>query len=418
MPKINFGGIFSSRVALTLVDCAKINQMTQRTPRRHGLWIVVALVLLTGSCCQGFVVWQGVQHSWQRHVLDLFATPHRLGSVANYVETVAGSGGSNETVANITMTPGVNGDFAHPSTFFVSFPATPAQGIYYAETSVKWSFLGNASYDPEQKAVFSSDAYSVPVSLSFPSSSLATPEVFLRGWRLDMRCDPSLQPSGRECNSDGVWPSRVSASAHSCTTSSGPSSLSVSCTLDLALDRYWTPILGGGKPFNYVMSFDFYAYLAAATAKSFSSTRASLALRADTHSRPRPLPASLAGRPGFPDGVLAVTGFSFQYLETDGMHELGRYIEDLMFYVSNATYANATGTVSYDYTVGIHAPISTMPSLVDYTLATSLLQFSSPLPSPSPSSASGSLCIPDPATHFSCTFHALPARTNVVVPLN
>src|SRR3989338_8348837 len=109
MPKINFGGIFSSRVALTLVDCAMINQMTQRTPRRHGLWIVVALVLLTGSCCQGFVVWQGFQHSWQRHVLDLFATPHRLGSVANYVETAAGSGGSNETVANITMTPGVNG---------------------------------------------------------------------------------------------------------------------------------------------------------------------------------------------------------------------------------------------------------------------------------------------------------------------
>lgn len=381
----------------------------------NKLFSLICFLLLITPFSHGFDVWQGFQHKWERRVLDIAATPHRLGSTANYIATVSSTSGTNQTVANITMTPGVNGDYAHPSTFYTSFATSPSSGVFYSEGEYLWSFVGNASYDPSQRATFSTNSVSALAQLQFPISGIPSAEMFLRGWRVDMSCDPSLQPQGHECNSNGVWPSELSVDLANCTVSSSQ----VSCVLDLAFSRYWTPLLGGGKPFNYVMSFDFYVYYAAVTAKTFSATRSYHVSRSDLHSRPAIETAQfIQGTPGYQNGIVAVTGFSFSFLETDNFHELGRYIEDMSFFVSDPSYDAASGLVAFNATVGIHAPITTMPSLIDYYLASSLLQFQTSLPNPTSSIATGSICVPDAATYFTCAFHHLTARTNVEIPLN
>jgi hypothetical protein len=51
------------------------------------IWVVLVLqVLVHIALCQNDgVIWQGFEHHWQRRAFGLFDTPHRMGSIANYV---------------------------------------------------------------------------------------------------------------------------------------------------------------------------------------------------------------------------------------------------------------------------------------------------------------------------------------------
>lgn len=377
------------------------------------LFLMIEILLLGKSSSSPTNIWQGFDHSWSRKLADIWQTPHRLGSVANYILT-----NNNQSYTNITMTPGVNGDYAHPTTYYAQLPSNAASsGLYYQEGEVLWQFTDRAAYSNLTKGVASNNSFVTQISASFPLSfSVLGADAFLRGWRIDMHCNPEQQPPGQICNSNGIWPTKLLIDIKDCQFNVGTGTLT--CTLEFALNRAWTPLFGGGKSFNYVMDFDFYAYYGVLGSKTFNSTQSPpLVDLADIHDPPIRSSSTLSGvANNYAAAVLTFSGFGFDLEETDDFHETGRYLERLMFNVHNTTYNPASGTMEFQYQLGFYSPITTLPSLVSYYRRFALLQFQLSQ-SPIESQATGSICIPDHTTLFSCTFHELPARTNDLISI-
>lgn len=373
----------------------------------------VVLCLLVAVLCAGparcLYTWQGFDHGWERRVLDLVETPHRLGPVANYLLF-------NEAAVNMTMTPGVSGDYAHPLTYYSQ---SNASSLVYQNFNYTWAFVDNATYSSTDKRFSSTNNRSTTIGISVPGAIVA--DATLAGWRLDMYCDPAKQPAGQTCNSDGVWPTRLLVDISACQFDT--LSAVLTCKLDLALNRGWTPLLGGGRSFNYVMDFRFWAYVlvvgssSAASSSSILTTRTPLVVdHNDIHEQPVEGLGKIVGTPGYPAGFVGLTGFGFEVTETDAFHELGRYLERLVFALPSYQYSPVDGSALYNYTVGFHAPITTLPSLANYWHRALLVQYQD-VQQPQQAVASGNICINDKTTYFSCELHRLPAQTTTVVRL-
>src|SRR3990167_3040125 len=50
-----------------------------------SLLFLAFAILFYLSFADNVAVWQGFQHQWERKALDVADTPHRMGSIANYI---------------------------------------------------------------------------------------------------------------------------------------------------------------------------------------------------------------------------------------------------------------------------------------------------------------------------------------------
>ena len=88
------------------------------------LLLMLLLVRAAASTNTSTAVFQGFQYEWLRSILGEFQTPHRLGSIAAYMQ--------DGSLFVSRFTPGVDGDFAHPRLFYAvvgqQAPISPLNG--------------------------------------------------------------------------------------------------------------------------------------------------------------------------------------------------------------------------------------------------------------------------------------------------
>ena len=125
------------------------------------------------------VLWQGFEHHWERRALGLVATPHRMGSFANYI-TNSDFSSSTSSVnfycaqlilvvlmfsfssfqVNQTFTPGVNGDYSYPKTYF-----SVLSDVTIVPQSISIPFQDNSTQGENPNAlsnITSSIQYTIP----------------------------------------------------------------------------------------------------------------------------------------------------------------------------------------------------------------------------------------------------------------
>jgi len=83
-------------------------------------------------------------------------------------------------------------------------------------------------------------------------------ESLLRGFKMDINCDPEKQGTGQTCNSNAIWPTKldIEITGTSVNTDDITNTSNIAIDLSFVLERGWTPMNGGGKPFNYVLDFN------------------------------------------------------------------------------------------------------------------------------------------------------------------
>lgn len=396
------------------------------------LFFAIAVALV---CCLAYVdcqssnatqtseealVWQGFDHDWQRRLLHVFETPHRLGSFANYIENEEFSSNTVYAESNVTFTPGVNGDYAYPATFFSVVDSRYAEEpLQFGRGVAQASFADQAS---NQTGVLEATTHrSIPITLEPPAGySAGEGAVVLRGFRLDMHCNPDLQPSGDVCNSDGIWASFLEVNVTGCgQTPSG----SLQCNAVFNMIRGCNPGCNSPiapKPFNYVMSYDLFIYYTYVFGAHASVDHVQASQNTDLGVVTKNV--TTVGMGGFSQGTVAITGFAYDLQQFDDIENLGRYLERLAYNVQDVTYDAEEGSASYLATLGYYTPLTTAPAHGHYLLDTTLLQFGGGVTAvqPSASPVNGTVCISDELFH--CEFNIdgvkLEETTNDVVTIS
>jgi hypothetical protein len=73
----------------------------------------------------------------------------------------------------------------------------------------------------------------------------------LNGFDINLFCDDNLQPDGKKCNSNGMWPIKMKVSIDKCDRFERKTY----CAVTYEVVRGWTPTRGGLKPYNYRITF-------------------------------------------------------------------------------------------------------------------------------------------------------------------
>lgn len=362
--------------------------------------VVVALACVVCCTAERDVVWQGFRHQWLREVTNGLRTPHRLGSFASTLSPMSSSG---NVTATTEFTPGVNGDYSHPEVFYSEYTSN---SITTTTKDVLVTFTDNSKIDQTTNLPEAQTTKRSQVNFTLPTG-IHTYTAFLRGWNVQMLCDPAKQPAGEECNSNGVWPYDLSLSVGNCT--SGGSN--VACWVNITLNRGIAPIETTDnpfrKPFNYVMDFNFtvsvtFAHPSSATGQ-FSSTLPQTFILSSGRVYPgddMKDTGHIFVNPGYGAGTVAVTGFSYKLNPVEGVPAKGRYLEWIDAHVADLGILNR-GFHSFNYTLAWGTTKSTWPIDVTASISVVLLQFPNGDGSVKPStSASGTICMSDQAFPF------------------
>jgi hypothetical protein len=368
------------------------------------------------------MIWKGFSHEWQRSLLG-FETPHRLGSFCNGILDVnATSFGGHSAVTgivNTTFTPGVNGDYAYPTTYLSGWGRYNGfDKILGGKTQVEYSFTDHST----QTAVPTANT-SLRTTAIIDMSNFATAEaalVSISGLRIDMHCNPELQPPHDICNSNGIWPSRLWVEIEQCDAGSDSAGMPIlNCTISMDLFRSWTPTHGGGKPFNYAMTFNISVYLSivGGLQSNFAATIGDPVMTdSEIHQGVSAGGSSINGQVGYPNATTTIQGFGFQLKYTKGHPNLGRYLEHLVFHVSDAGYSPQTGVMNYKFQTGYVSPSTVDKADVEYFIKPGLLQFVDEALAMTPEqSVNGTICVSGPT--FKCASKHLQNDHNDAVPV-
>ena len=193
----------------------------------------------------GAFIWQGFQHKWQRSIFG-FLTPHRVGSIENRIKNHSFNYNSTSADFLFKFTPGVNGDYAYPSTnFSIVFPKRKNySNKVFLTSKISFNLIDEASRNssfPHAETLYSEN-------FEIPLKNYTSAEVIMNGFNIDMKCTDD------SCNSNGIWPSKLTIDISNCKYDRG--NLTRNCELIFELNRGWTPAKGGGKAFNYKMSYN------------------------------------------------------------------------------------------------------------------------------------------------------------------
>eukprot|EP01064_Diplonema_japonicum_P001529 TRINITY_DN1099_c0_g2_i2.p1 TRINITY_DN1099_c0_g2~~TRINITY_DN1099_c0_g2_i2.p1 ORF type:complete len:376 (+),score=122.84 TRINITY_DN1099_c0_g2_i2:53-1129(+) len=337
-------------------------------------------------------LWQGMDARWLRREVG-FETPHRLGSVANYLMN-----NQSGWYTNMTLTPGVTGDYSHPETFYTELPS----GFTVGEEVVEFEWtdkLDNSTY---------------PSASSFKTKKFTIPQeatALLKGIRLDMHCDPSLQPVDRPCNSEGDWMSYFNIS-QSCQTPT-------SCTVAVSLTRGWTPSQGGGKPINAVMSYKAYVPVMTLIGMDHTAHAETPLVKSGTTTTNRvDEETTYLNVPLDSSAFVGIREVAFQLFETNGQKNLGRYLERFAFHVGPFSRVWPSTTLEMNYKLGVTAAeTTTYPSKFTATMVPAVVSWKTPngmFPIPQ-KKVEGTVC--QSGIGFSCRDHFLKESDNDLVPL-
>mmetsp|Transcript_20829 Transcript_20829/g.26349 ORF Transcript_20829/g.26349 Transcript_20829/m.26349 type:complete len:400 (-) Transcript_20829:50-1249(-) len=343
-------------------------------------------------------VWQGFEHHWERRALKIADTPHRMGSIANYIFNEAFQNTSSPSFqVNQTFTPGVNGDYCYPKTYFsLTSDVNVIHGVY--DVAVQ----DNSTQGANPTASLS---LSPKISVTLPQSGLnnANVEMLLQGWRIDMNCNPDVQPPGEICNSNGTWPYYMDLQIHSC----GLSGAEFTCFLQVNFNRSCDPScaygsnLGIDKAFNHVMDYHFYVYYHIVYSQNMIVNRLDTISSEKITSEGNTYGTIVAqGNSGMKSATVGIRGFGFDLSPLLGKSifegKPGRYLESLTFKVEDVLYSADTGEFAFDWEMGYYTPLTTYPASGSYFLTPSVLQMSEHSVQHSSSSpAGGAVCVSD-----------------------
>lgn len=208
------------------------------------------------------------------------------------------------------------------------------------------------------------------VVMNFPVRRGNNIEGILNGFDMTLFCNETLQPDGRKCNSNGMWPIIYKLVLGDCDSINEATSY---CDVLFHVKRGWTPTNGGLKPYNYVLSFDIKLKI-----QLISATKENLASKKFSISNPSDLRRNLEsvqkieGQNGYKTGTVALKGFQFELLQTNGYVKQGRYISGVMFNFETLNYVK--NEITFRYKMGVTAPITTLNSNLRLEIFGSFLQ--------------------------------------------
>lgn len=314
-------------------------------------------------------IWQGFHHEWERRDVG-FETPHRLGSVRNWIV---------DDVASLEFTTGVNGDFAFPETRFAS-----------AQVEVE---QGQVTFVLEDELDKTNNTARVRHTQVAPDGDL-----LLQGFAVEMKCvEPGV------CNSNAVWPTKFAMSL--CGNGQSP------CELQFELARGYTPTHGGGKPLNTRMQYNVTMQWLR-VAKTGQAVSGHLSRNSSIHDKTTGSWSKIEAGPG----ILGFRGFGFQMEESHKHNDLGRYMEGLDFSVFNWSYQEQLH--QFQWSAGVWAPqISTYQSSLQSWLDLIVLPVSAPITYNQ--ALNGTVCVDDKAfpKTFKCSKKGLRASLESEVPV-
>jgi hypothetical protein len=348
------------------------------------------------------IIFQGFRYGWQRKFLG-FETPHRLGSIAAYVD--------DSSLFVCRFTPGVDGDFAHPTLFY----AVLAKEAPFPAQSGLWRRVardraGGSTEHPFAETLLRDRIVVLRPAESYGDESGAA--AIINGFNVSMLCNSSCGT----CNSNGVWPYSFNMSISNCSFHG----TNVECEISFGLGRGWTPTHGGGKSFNACMAFDIsiyfivFVYKRSAVSTLLSDPIEKLGWLADgvtTATR------SFEAPPGSSPLFTGISSFGWELLETDGLVDRGRYLESYHFSLTQPRMSSDS-KFAYNVSLGLSDPsLTTVPSRARYHVdALTLLAPSDPLPMAT-LQAVATVCKDDPGTEFYCSDLDLNASLIDTVPL-
>ena len=381
------------------------------------LWTLVCLSAAPADA-DGAFVWRGFSHAWERRVAGL-ETPHRISGFSNNIQNQTHSELVSQAQGNVRFSPGVDGDYAHPQIFF---SALYSADVVSAEAEVPFRWTDNATHssDPEARSTLSQK-----ISLNFPSGASGA-QVLLRGFSMDVFCDPAKQPPGDVCNSNGMWPFRWNMEVGECSPVSPAGQ--VDCVVDLEIFRAWNPadVPPVEKPFNYRLDFDVTLFLTGLASSpgvvsesSFVPTSlGKVTAEASIQEGIQEGRELLRGNPELPKSLVGMTGFGFELLETDFLKKRGRYLESLVFSVE-VMDSQGVGESALQWRMGFAAPVTVFPCKAQYWMSPVLLQFSDHARvSMLGGEASAPVCDDGHDILFRCSWVGLENQTNNTVLIN
>lgn len=196
------------------------------------------------------VVWQGMDHLWERTVLGIFNVPHRISKFYSYISGVnheldSKTGQLSTTgAATMGMSTGVDGNYMNPKMFYSSLYSPDVQ-VYNAHVTVEATdkiILRKDKKDDRQLT----GGFRYLGYIKIPNVSNASGDVvtgLFNGIKLKTDC-----PTGMTCNSNGFWPYRMLFGIDSCRLDSAINE--IECQYSVEIKRGWTPNLGGVPPFE------------------------------------------------------------------------------------------------------------------------------------------------------------------------
>ena len=423
-------------------------------------WLALSVALSAAAAPPpaAAAVWSGLEgHAWRRRLPVLSAaTPHRLSGLGAWL----GAGR-----AGVGFAPGADGDWARPGVLFAELPgATGARdGADQGVLVLQGHDL--ATRDPAghlSASVRFGARACAPAPAAAGKGALAAAGL-LQGFNLTTSCDPSRQPPGVTCASDGAWLTRLSLSvqcgigaAHgACGEAPGSAPSGRSCLVEFEADRAECPDsvfhpLHRPKPFDLALDWRLEVHLGSiAVGPGQGRTRVSVApqprVRADARPflSPRLEPVRVTfgggGSGETDDGgeaaavAVALQGFGFQ-LRPPGAGPAarlpaGRYMEEFAFACEPADEAGAwipgpDGSVDAECRLGVRASRRSLvwPAYVDAWLDATLVSLHGTPPGPVRARrATAEVCASgDPGLGdllFSCHRRGLPERLSAVVAL-
>lgn len=349
-------------------------------------------------------LWHGMDHEWLRTIVG-FKIPHRVSKLDSFIdgELHDAPTWTGAATFNFGQSTGVDGNYMKPTG---RYNALYSPDLYVTRGSTQLQWTDDSEGDTHPKAVSTQDS-AITISLDVPELAHGlgdTYQALLRGVQLQTSCDDAKQPSGSNpCNSDGMWPYRMGVALLECTRDG----LTLTCPLEVQINRAWTPNLGGlppveEKPYNDRLDFDLTVHY---TIIGGASSAVNIVHGAETTSSgeardndPVIAQPSIQGAAGYDAGALGLTAFSFGFAKLASQtapkfDHLGRYIGRLRFEVASTSYEPTTGAMDYEFASQVWVPDTVANAEVTYTHRAALIQLASPDANVStPATTTGVIC--------------------------
>eukprot|EP00008_Paramoeba_atlantica_P004686 CAMPEP_0201491390 /NCGR_PEP_ID=MMETSP0151_2-20130828/29672_1 /ASSEMBLY_ACC=CAM_ASM_000257 /TAXON_ID=200890 /ORGANISM="Paramoeba atlantica, Strain 621/1 / CCAP 1560/9" /LENGTH=349 /DNA_ID=CAMNT_0047877729 /DNA_START=188 /DNA_END=1237 /DNA_ORIENTATION=+ len=345
-----------------------------------------------------------------------------MGTIANFFDNETEVFGLNtrNATAYLAFTPGVNGDYAYPQ---LNYVAIQNQDLYTSSTNRNFSVSFEDHVEPygfsQSLQARSSGSYVTTFDVNdLTSEGVNSFGVALRGFALEMECIEAHQPEGSTCNSNGIWPYNVSLNVGDCTFHAGNGTLD--CKVDLQLDRAWTPSEGGGKSLNQVMDYTatlYFTILGGMEGKVDFHYPSAIVEHSTLYSDPvnKTHVFTLPQNSNLTEAFSVFSGFGFEFVETSGFTDLGRYMESFTFFLDDLSY-DGSSQLKVQSVMGITAPKTVFPSNTILRTQPMVVRMASMSTSSQVGSVFGSVCVDD-AT-FKCGLRGLPQQTSTSVPFS